>query len=49
MTLHNITEFYTKQFNVCPNITSKYQTTTTFKISIKKIIQIKIVGMSKIF
>jgi hypothetical protein len=36
MTLQKITEFYTKQFSICPSITSKCQTTTIFKISFKE-------------
>jgi hypothetical protein len=36
MILHKITEFYTKRFSVCPNITSKFRTTTVFKSSAKE-------------
>jgi hypothetical protein len=36
MTLHKITEFYTKQFSVCPSVTSKCRTTAIFKISVKE-------------
>jgi hypothetical protein len=45
MTLYKITEFYTKQPSVCPNITSKCLTAVIFKISVK----IKLVGMSIVF
>jgi restriction endonuclease S subunit len=36
ITLHTITEFYTKWFSVCPNITSKFRTTAIFKSSVKE-------------
>jgi hypothetical protein len=50
MTLHNITKFYTECFSVRPRITSKFPIIATLKISAKKkIIQIKLVGMSMIF
>jgi hypothetical protein len=36
MTLHKITEFYTKWFSFFPNIISKFQTTAIFKSSVKE-------------
>jgi hypothetical protein len=36
ITLHKITEFYLKQFSVCPNITSKCRTNAILKISVKE-------------
>jgi hypothetical protein len=36
MTLHKITEFYTKYSSICPNITSNYRTTAIFKSFIKE-------------
>jgi hypothetical protein len=50
MTLHKITEFYTKQFGVCPSITSKCEPPPYSKSPSKNImIQIKVVGRSMIF
>jgi hypothetical protein len=50
MTLHNITKFYAECFSVRPKITSNFPIIATLKISAKKkIIQIKLVGMSMIF
>jgi hypothetical protein len=50
MTLHKITEFYTKWFSGLPNITPKFRTTAIFKALSKKItIQIKLSGISRIF
>jgi hypothetical protein len=36
MILHEITEFYTKWFSVCPNMTPKCRTTAIFKSSVKE-------------
>jgi hypothetical protein len=36
ITLHKISELYTKQLRVCPNITSKFRTTIMFKIFVKE-------------
>jgi hypothetical protein len=36
MTLPKITELYTTQFSVCPNITSEFRNTAMFKISVKE-------------
>jgi hypothetical protein len=48
MTLHKITEFYTKLFGVCPNITSKFRTTAILKrLSKKIIIKLKLVDVYK--
>jgi hypothetical protein len=49
MTLHKITEFYTKLFSVYHNITSKFRTIVIFKNCVKQnMIQIKLIGMSMI-
>jgi len=50
MALHKITEFCTKWFSVCPNITSKFEPPPYLKAPPKKImVQIKLVGISMIF
>jgi hypothetical protein len=50
MAMHKITEFYTKWFNVCPNVTSKFRTIAMFKTPTMKIMaQMKLVGMSMTF
>jgi hypothetical protein len=36
MSLHKIIEFYIKWFSVCPNITSKFQTTAIFRRPVKE-------------
>jgi hypothetical protein len=36
MTLHEITDFYTEWFSVCPNITSKFCTIAIFKSFVKE-------------
>jgi hypothetical protein len=35
-TLHKITEFYTKWFRVCTNLTSKFRTDAIFKSYVKE-------------
>jgi hypothetical protein len=52
MNLHKITEFYTKWFSFCPNITLQICTTAIFQTSVKEsrlLIQMKLVGISMIF
>jgi hypothetical protein len=36
MTVHKITELYSKWFSTCPNITSKFRTFAMFKSFVKQ-------------
>jgi len=50
MTLHKVTEFYRKLYNVCPNITSKSRTIAIFKSFFKENnVSNTILGTSTIF
>jgi hypothetical protein len=43
MTLHKISEFYTQQFSVVPNTTSKFHTIAILKSFVKEITETELV------
>jgi hypothetical protein len=49
MTLHRFIELCTKWYSTCTNITTTLCTTAIFKISVKTIIQMKLLCMPMIF